>query len=407
MPNGPLSVACPCSPDPCGPAALAPPGLTDEFVSCRVSNVHQPWRDHVVYRDNPEDVVSRWVGEIAARAKKVPPSVTERPRRPTDNAERARELRRRRGVRVLAEQSLTAILGMFAIIWHWSEMDELGRIAAHRLPFLRSLLGKVSDFVPEGFRDGVFGGSRDSSHLQGLVVALGIVLIVVWLEGRFASSRQSSATGHYLAGDPDKDLTGVGWLVAATVLGLAVVLAFGWVMPHHLKDTPTRIVHVHPALISTEGGVGHAQRADRGHVRPGRRAACRHRGRRGRRQGRRARPGRALRRCRVPDHGHRRRREGLHRSLLAGHRSEERHRGLRSVRHRPAQGRRDPHGLSGRRRSTPGRRTGSDAEGTLKISDPSIKAMLAREREEPVVLIAAEGAIVDRIDDDGPCAELT
>ena len=254
MPNGPLSVACPCSPDPCGPAALQPPGLTDEFVSCRVSNVHQPWRDHVTYRDNPEDVVSRWVGEIAARAKKVPPARTERPRRPTDNADRARELRRRRGVRVLAEQSLTAILGMFAIIWHWSELDELGRIAAHRLPFLRSLLGKVSDFVPEGFRDGVFGGSRDSSHLQGLVVALGLVVIVMWLEGRFASSRQSSATGHYLAGDPDEDLTGVGWLVAATVLGLAVVLAFGWVMPHHLKDTPTRIVHVHPAQLATDGG---------------------------------------------------------------------------------------------------------------------------------------------------------
>ena len=67
---------------------------------------------------------------------------------------------------------------MFAIIWHWSQMDEPARIAAHRLPFLRSLLGKVSDFVPEGFRDGVFGGSRDSSHLQGLVVALGIVALV-------------------------------------------------------------------------------------------------------------------------------------------------------------------------------------------------------------------------------------
>ena len=231
VPNGPLSVACPCVPAPCSPAALSLPGTADEFVSCRVSNLHQPWRDHVVYRDNPEDVVSRWVGEIVARANDVPPARPERPGlTPPGNANRARELRGARGVRVLAEQSVSAILGMFAIIWHWGEMDELGRIAAHRLPFLPSLLGKVTDFVPEGSpglgvrrAPGLLppagadrrGGPRGRPHVgpRGLHTA-----------------RQSSATGRYLAGASDEDLTGTGWTVAAGVLGLVVLVAYALVI---------------------------------------------------------------------------------------------------------------------------------------------------------------------------------
>lgn len=53
------------------------------------------------------------------------------------------------------------------------------------------------------------------------------------------------------------------------------------------------------------------------------------------------------------------------------------------------------------------RRQSGHAERALEISDPPVEALLAREREEPVVLIEGERSMVDGIDDDGACAELT
>jgi hypothetical protein len=43
----------------------------------------------------------------------------------------------------------------------------------------------------------------------------------------------------------------------------------------------------------------------------------------------------------------------------------------------------------------------------LKISDASIQAVLASEREEAVVPVEVDGSIVDRVDDDGTRAELS
>jgi len=49
----------------------------------------------------------------------------------------------------------------------------------------------------------------------------------------------------------------------------------------------------------------------------------------------------------------------------------------------------------------------SAAEGSLKISDSSIEAPLASEREKAVVPVEGESLIIDRIDDDGTRAELS
>src|SRR4051794_24755187 len=49
----------------------------------------------------------------------------------------------------------------------------------------------------------------------------------------------------------------------------------------------------------------------------------------------------------------------------------------------------------------------SAAECLLKISDASIEAVFASEREEAMVPVEGEGSIVDRIDDHGTRAELS
>ena len=165
-----------------------------------------------------------------------------------------------------------------------------------------------------------------------------------------------------------------------------MVLAFGWVMPHHLKDTPTRIVHVHPALISTEGGV--ATPSERTEVtfdpvggRPAVIVVVVVDGKDDEHDRAEAFDDVEYRITATAAGG-----KDCTAALLAGHRSEERHRGLRSVRHRPAQGRRDPHSSAG----GAGRRQGGDRirrRGSLEISDAPIEALLAREREEAVVLV--------------------
>ena len=260
VPNGPLSVSEPCRPSPCSPDALAPPAQTDEFVSCRVSNLHQPWRDHVVYRDNPEDVVSRWVGEIATRAVPgLPPGAVERPRLPTATAAAAREWRRRRGRALLLGQVAGLVLGIVAVVRQWDRLDDLGRRAARRLP-LRSAVSGVTDAVPEGFRDVVWGEHRDPSHLQGLLVAAAAVVLTIALASIVVSWWQRTATGRYLAGHEDAalrvDLGRAAAVAAGAAAGVLLLWAAFW---YDIEEVPTRLVRVHPASLTGAAVTGRTE----------------------------------------------------------------------------------------------------------------------------------------------------
>ena len=255
VPNGPLSVAVPCTPSPCRPHALEPPGPVDEFLSCRVSNLHQPWRDHVVYRDNHEDVVSRWVGEIATRANpSVTPRVVERPGHPEGSAVAGREWRRRRGRSLLLGQAAALIAGILLLAKHWDRLDDLGRRAARRLP-LRSALGSIAGGIPEGLRDVVLGKGRNPSHLQGLLVALAAVLVLVAVVTVTAYAWQAAATRAFLAGSHDDQLQAPAGLAATAVAVVGVVGLLVWAAVHEIGEVPIRQVRVHPvALIGSSSG---------------------------------------------------------------------------------------------------------------------------------------------------------
>lgn len=251
VPNGPLCVSTPCVPAACGPASLPPPGDGDEFLSCRVANLHQPWRDHVVYRDNPEDVVSRWVGEIAARAGPVAPGDVERPRRPGAPADVGRDWRRRRGRDLLLGQVLALVAGLVVVFSRWDELDDLGRRVARRLP-LRAGVGNVLDAVPAGLRDAFLGEGRDSSHLHGLLVALAALVAVIAVASAVVAWWQAASTGRFLGGADDvrlpvKTALAASLVAAAAVAGALLWAAFGL----HIAEVPTTPVRVHPADIGS------------------------------------------------------------------------------------------------------------------------------------------------------------
>ncbi len=249
VPNGPLSVANPCSPKPCGPESLDPPSGTDEFISCRAANVHQPWRDHVVYRANYEDVVSRWVGEIATRAKPaVVPGDVERPGKAAGSAKAARTWRLERGRDLFVGQVFALILGFLAIAKHWDELDDLGRQVARRVP-LRSALSSLGDLVPAGARDVVFGQHRDASHLHGLLVALALLLAAILVASKVMSSWQAAATSAFLSVKDGADPRAQGWLPAAIAAAVAMACFIVWGFAFHIDLSPTRPVQVQPAVL--------------------------------------------------------------------------------------------------------------------------------------------------------------
>ena len=250
VPNGPLCVSEPCRPGPCGPGSLAAPDDTkDEFISCRVANLHQPWRDHVVYRDNPEEVVSRWVGEIAVRADpSVPPSAVERPARPDGTAASARAWRLKRGKYLLLGQVAALIAGIAGVFMRWDRLDDLGRRAARELP-LRTGVSGVVDKVPEGLRDFVFGRSRDPSHLQGVVVGLGAVVVAIAVASVLVSRWQRTATRRFLAGRADDEVTAAPAGAAWTAAGLLVLGGCAAAFVANVDEIPTRDVRVHPAAV--------------------------------------------------------------------------------------------------------------------------------------------------------------
>jgi hypothetical protein len=249
VPNGPLCVPERSAESREVPPTLEPPTDGNEFLSCRVANVHQPWRDHVVYRENHEDVVSRWVGEIAVRAKPaVKPASVERPGRPGKPAETGRKWRLRRGKYLLIGQVVTLIIGVVSIAVHWAKLDDLGRRVARSIP-LRSALSSAGDVVPEGARDVLFGQSRDASHLHGLLAALAVLLGVILIGTKIVSAWQKAGTRAYLAGAQDAKLLRPVWMGASIVGGLLVVLFPATAALFPVDEVPTRTVRVISAVI--------------------------------------------------------------------------------------------------------------------------------------------------------------
>ena len=235
VPNGPLDLALrPTSNAPSRPGTPTPDGRA---TSCRVSNEHQPWRDHVVYRMNDEDVVSRWLAEIAATGGASDIDVAafaDMPATPARwTADRARAFRLWRGQGLLATQ--LALLGavLLAAARRWRDLPQLGRWLTERAPnFVEKPVSAVANAIPKQVRP-YLGASKDhTAHLYGLGAAaagfaagclvLGF-LMAVWQSRParlFANAVVSKRIGAPLRGV----LTSLAFLA---VIVAAVVIAVG------------------------------------------------------------------------------------------------------------------------------------------------------------------------------------
>ena len=198
-------------------------------------------------------------------------------------------------------QLVALVVGFIAVAKHWDDLDDLGRRAARRFP-LRSTLTSIADAVPDGVRDGALGKTRDSSHLQGLLVALAALLILIAAGSWVVSRWQGGATRAYVGGQTD-DVVRRGGLAASVVV--ALVVAGARVLGHRPAEDRQGADTRRPGLpghARRPFGHGAHQSPHQGPLRAGgdrRRHARRRRGRR--RHG----PRRPRRRLGLPHHGYR------------------------------------------------------------------------------------------------------
>ena len=272
VPNGPLDLDYPHA----GETGYEPlPGTAGSgFLPCRVANDHQPWRDHVVYRTNDEDVVTRWIGEISFRATKeqgatkrtepkdVEPFVDEDP----DATRDKRKMRMAIGVQLLAMQGIVAAVGIAAVLARWNEVDDLGRRAQRDLPSpLRTVVATAIDVVPSPVRDVFLGSGRDPARWQGLgaslvAIAVGVFIVTVpvaaWRKANSASLTTSEKPS--LA---TRVMQGVSYAVFILVIAGALCIA-------HQKghDGTSRVVTAEIELKNGDriSGVVTFQPVDRG-----------------------------------------------------------------------------------------------------------------------------------------------
>jgi hypothetical protein len=223
VPNGPLDVDLPfLGVDPYAPL----PGSSSGFLPCRVANTHQPWRDHTVYVRDDEDVVVRWIGEVAYRANGTEPASFEPA---AMRAEVARKARQRTGVGTLVLQAIVLALGFVAIVRRWRALDDLGRWAQRHLPSaVRSLIANLTDFVPKVVRNLFFGRSRDPAHLQGLLLAVAGVLVAAAIVTVAAYACRNAVSAAFPTSKPLPGAWYWGWVVVTAFLLVGVVAIAGW-----------------------------------------------------------------------------------------------------------------------------------------------------------------------------------
>src|SRR5204863_857931 len=143
VPNGPLDLDYPYV----GVDGSEPlPGVQGSgFLPCRVANDHQPWRDHVTYRTNAEEVVLRWIGEIVFRATDgttAPENIEPFHASDANATPVKRRQRMTIGQCLLSMQALVIAAGVVTVMARWNEIDDLGRRVRRDLPGpLRTFVG--------------------------------------------------------------------------------------------------------------------------------------------------------------------------------------------------------------------------------------------------------------------------
>lgn len=249
VPNGPIDIRRPHLGDPFGPL----PAYGSGFIPCRVANNHQPWTDHVVYRTNDEEVVSRWIGEIAYRAALIPPSDVEPPRA-------TRVTRTRRlviGVLLLAMQGLVLAAGLAAMVWRWTELDDLGRWAVRTFPGpVRSVLGTAVDVVPKQVRNLLFGSNHDSSQLQGFLLGIAATVIGLFLVAAVASQWRNAWSARFRVKQESRAASVVAWAVATFAMFAALVGAALGIAANREPDQESRVYTVHLTVDGAAGARG-------------------------------------------------------------------------------------------------------------------------------------------------------
>lgn len=248
VPNGPLDLAQPYWSTDRDAPLNAP---QDTFFSVPVANHHQPWFDHVVYRAAHEDVVSRWVGEIAARAVPgtTPRSLEDPPGVSTTEA--ARRARRWLGWALLGMQAVIAVATVAAVAWRWEALDELGRWVARRVP-VRDSVDRGIELVPSWLRNPVFGAGRQPAHLHGLVAAVAAVASMTAISAAIVGAFRAAATAEYLRHSAMRGVTRTAWLVASAVGLAAPLVLIILAASANAPSVPLRSFTVHPA---TAGGI--------------------------------------------------------------------------------------------------------------------------------------------------------
>ncbi len=261
VPNGSLLLAEPRAipiRDPGRYRTLQPTWTSGGVVlpeSYLVSNDHQPWLDHVTYRTNVEDVVSRFAMEAAATVSGAAPDLSAFEHRLASGnapgsglanpaAEAGRRGRQHRGWWLFGGQLVALVLAVAAMTLRRERLPDLGDWALARLPRpLVSALAGLIDMVPTQVRDWLAGGTRDPSHGYGLTIALVTVAGLLLLQFAVVRSWQGRATELFARGD---ESPGRAWwlakaLVVVLVIGPALVV---WAQVPEAARTPPTVVTV-------------------------------------------------------------------------------------------------------------------------------------------------------------------
>lgn len=250
VPNGPIDIRRPHLGDPFKPL----PASESAFIPCRVANNHQPWSDHIVYRTNDEEVVSRWIGEIAYRADQVvTPSAVEPP-----NATRVARVRRLViGVLLLVMQGLVLGAGLAAMVRRWTQLDDLGRWAVRTFPSpVRTALGTAVDVVPEQVRNLLFGRDHDPSQLQGFLLGLAATAIAIILVAAVASQWRDARSARFRAKQESRDVAIVASAIVTFAVFAALVGAALWVAASPEAGMESRVYTVHLTVDGAAGARG-------------------------------------------------------------------------------------------------------------------------------------------------------
>jgi predicted acylesterase/phospholipase RssA len=227
VPNGPLDLGI--RPTPIEPSD---PGVATDgrAVPCRVSNEHQPWRDHVVYRLDVEDVVSRWLAEIAAAggaSSADARAFSDLPTRdcPRWTAAQARRFRLRRGQLLFSTQLVLFAAAFVAVDRRWRDLPALGRWMKRHAPnFVHTAVSGVANAIPTQVRKYLGASADHTAHLYGLLAAasaFGIAVLVL----AFVMAQWNSRPANLFANASVDKRIGAPWRGVVTCVVFAAVIA--------------------------------------------------------------------------------------------------------------------------------------------------------------------------------------